>query len=81
MPVLKRTQMYLPEDILGELKRKADKERTTVASIVRGAVAEFIKKEKKKNWMDNPLWAMIGSSSSRDKDLSVNHDKYLYRKK
>ncbi len=81
MATLKRTQMYFPEEVIIELKKKASEERTTVANIVRTAVSELFKKEKAKNWMQDPLWNMIGSSSSKDGDLSVNHDKYLYGKK
>ena len=81
MPTLKRTQMYFPEEILRELKRKASEEKTTIAEIVRSAVSELLKKEKTKNWMEDTLWKMLGTSGSKDKDLSVNHDKYLYGKK
>jgi hypothetical protein len=80
MPTLKRTQMYFPEDLLNELRKKADKEKTTVSHIVRSSVFELIKKDKLQNWEDDPLWSMIGSSQSRHKDLSVNHDTYLYGK-
>jgi len=81
MPTLKRTQMYFPEDLLREIKRRADDGKTTAADIVRGAVVELLQKNKRKNWTNDPLWDMVGSSSSKDKDLSVNHDKYLYGKK
>ena len=81
MSTLKRTQMYFPEEILRELKRKASEEKTTIAEIVRSAVSELLKKEKTKNWMEDTLWKMLGTSGSKDKDLSVNHDKYLYGKK
>jgi len=80
MPTLKRTQMYFPEDVLRELKRKAREEKTTIAEIVRSSVSEILKKEKAKDWIEDPLWNMVGSSSSKDRDLSVNHDKYLYGK-
>jgi metal-responsive CopG/Arc/MetJ family transcriptional regulator len=80
MATLKRTQMYLPEDLLTELKRKAGREKTTVSHIVRSAVSEVVKKGKVKDWENDPLWRMIGSSTSRDKDLAVNHDAYLYGK-
>jgi hypothetical protein len=80
MPTLKRTQMYFPEDVLRELKRKAREEKTTVAEIVRSSVAEILRKEKTKDWIEDPLWNMVGSSSSKNRDLSVHHDKYLYGK-
>ncbi len=81
MATLRRTQMYFSEDVLMKLKSKADEEQTTVSEIVRNAVADFLKKKKDKDWTDDPLWNMVGSSSSKDGDLSVNHDKYLYGKK
>ena len=81
MPNLKRTQMYFPEDLLAELKKKADQDRTTLSPIVRDAVTDFVRKEKMKNWENDALWSMVGSSKSKDKDLSVNHDKYLYGNK
>lgn len=80
MPTLKRTQMYFPEDLLDELRRKADKEKTTLSHLVRSAVLELIKKDKLQNWENDPLWSMIGSSQSSDENLSINHDTYLYGK-
>ena len=81
MPTLKRTQMYFPEDLLNELKKKADQDETTLSHVVRSAAIDFIKKDKVKNWDNDPLWDMVGSSRSEDKDLSVKHDKYIYGKK
>lgn len=81
MPTLKRTQMYFPEDMLRELKRKATDEHTTVSDIVRNVVSGVLKEKKEKNWTEDPLWNMVGASSSKERDLSVNHDKYLYGKK
>lgn len=80
MSTLKRTQIYFPEDILMELRKKANEENISIAKVIRSAVLELIKKEKKKNWIEDPLWNMVGSSISKDKNLSVNHDKYLYEK-
>ena len=80
MPILKRTQMYFPEDLLDELRRKAVKEKTTLSHLVRNAVLELLKKDKLQDWENDPLWSMIGSSQSKDEDLSINHDKYLYGK-
>lgn len=78
---LKRTQMYLSEDMLEQVRRVADSEHTTIAEIVRNAVDEFLKKKKKKevNWDNDPLWDMVGQAgSSGSSDVSVNHDAYLY---
>ena len=81
MPNLNRTQLYFPEDLWKELKKKADQEKTTLSQVVRLAVTDFLKKDQAKNWENDTLWDMVGSSKSKDKDLSVNHDKYLYGKK
>lgn len=80
MATLRRTQMYLPEDILLELKRKSNKEKTTIAHIIRNAVSDFLKREKEKDWEKDSLWNMVGAGSSQEGDISVNHDKYLYGK-
>lgn len=80
MSTLKRTQMYFPDEMLRELKKRAAEEKTSIADIVRGAVSEFFKKKTVKSWQKDSLWDMVGTSSSKDKDLSVNHDKYLYGK-
>ncbi len=80
MPTLKRTQMYFPEDMLRELRKWAKAEKTTLASIVRMAVSELLRKQKAKDWQEDPLWNLVGASKSRDGDLSVNHDRHLYGK-
>lgn len=78
--MLKRTQMYFPEETLRKLKKKSKEEKTTVSDIVRSAVYAFLDKKEKKDWERDPLWNSIGAGSSKEKDLSVNHDKYLYGK-
>lgn len=80
MHTMKRTQMYFSEDVLRELKKKANDEKTTVTHLVREAVSKLLKKEKTKSWDEDSLWNMVGSGSSKERDLSVNHDKYLYGK-
>jgi hypothetical protein len=72
--------MYLPEDILLQLKRKSSREKTTIAHIIRSAVSDFLKKEKERDWEKDSLWNMVGAGSSHEGDISANHDKYLYGK-
>lgn len=81
MGTLKRTQMYFPEDMLNDLKRAAKNEGATVSEIVREVVSEYIAKRKERDWNKDPLWNMIGSGKSKEGDLSIHHDKYLYGKK
>lgn len=80
MSTLRRTQMYFPDELLTALKKRADEEGQTIASLVRDAVSEFLKKRKAKNWEKDTLWNLVGSSHSKDGDLSVKHDRYLYGK-
>ncbi len=73
MPTLKRTQMYFPDEMLRELKKRAVEEKTSIAGIVRGAVSELFKKKTVKSWQKDSLWDMQHSSSKDQLDLSVNH--------
>jgi Arc/MetJ-type ribon-helix-helix transcriptional regulator len=78
MAILKRTQMYIPEDLFSELRQRAEEEHSSISDIVRNAVREFLSKEKEKNWVDDPLWNMLGAGTSNIGDLSGRHDDYLY---
>lgn len=75
----KRTQMYLPEYMFEELKFLAKREHKSIAAIIREAVSNLIEKKEKHNlWKNDPLLKIVGKAKSKEKDLSVNHDKYLY---
>ena len=74
----KRTQLYFPDQLFEELKREAKKRRTSLAELVRSALKEFLAKNKVQEWDKDPLWEMIGKGESKDGDLSVHHDRYLY---
>jgi hypothetical protein len=78
--VLKRTQMYFPEDMLQQIRQLADSENTTIADIVRNAVGEFLKKKKREiDWDNDPLWDIVNQAEGSGRhDVSVNHDAYLY---
>ncbi|MEW6103932.1 MAG: CopG family transcriptional regulator [bacterium] len=78
--MLKRTQIYFPEDMLFALKKRAYEEKTNVSNVIRKAISYFLLKEKKRDWVKDSLWNMVGAGSSKDKDLSISHDKYLYGK-
>lgn len=77
----KRVQMYFPEDLFQRLTETAKQEKLPVAAVVRKAVLSFLqKREEKKDWENDPIWDIIGAGESKDGDLSVNHDVYLYGK-
>ena len=80
MSVYKRTQIYLAEDMLRELKLRADEENCTVSDVIRKAIQAFLQREREKNWDRDPLWDMVGSVAAEDGNLSTHHDRFLYGK-
>ncbi|HEX9712206.1 MAG TPA: CopG family transcriptional regulator [Actinomycetota bacterium] len=61
---MKKTTMYLPEELLAELRLRARQERRPVAEIVREASAEYLAKRTRKQ----PRW--IGVAEGPDDGLS-----------
>ena len=60
---MKKTTMYLPEELLAELRLRARQEKRPVAEIVREASAEYLAKRPRK------LPASIGSAEGPDDGL------------
>jgi hypothetical protein len=77
----KRTQLYFPEDLFEEIKAEAKKQKTSIADIVRVAMRDFINRRKITDWDKDPVWGLIGKGKSKEGNLSVKHDYYLYRGK
>jgi len=75
----KRTQLYFPEDLFQEIKEEAEKQKTSIAEIVRLAVKDFIERKKIIDWDKDPIWDLIGKVESKERDLSIKHDSYLYK--
>ncbi len=75
----KRTQVYFPEELYNRLKKRAEKEGKSVAAIIREASEEYLKKEEKEiDWENDPIFKLAGIFESKESDLSINHDHYLY---
>ncbi len=75
----KRTQVYFPEELYKRLKKRAKKEGKSVAALIREASEEYLKEEEKEiDWENDPFFKAAGIFSSKDGDLSINHDHYLY---
>lgn len=77
---LRRTQIYLEEDVLVSLRRRAEKEGTTLAALVREALSLYMFDSKKANWDGDPIQRIAGLGRSKRGDLAKNHDRYLYRR-
>jgi len=54
MSIYKRTQIYLAEDMLRELRLRADEEKVTDSDNVRNAIQAFLQSERQKNWDRDP---------------------------
>lgn len=74
-----RTQIQLTEEQSKYLKKLSAELDVSVAEIIRRAVNRYIedgkgpsREEIKKNAIE-----AVGKFSSKEKDLSINHDKYL----
>lgn len=84
MPVSeKRTQVYFPLELHRRIEAKAKNESKSLAEIVREAVIQYLEKERDKevDWENDPFVKSAGFFASNVRDLSVNHDYYLYGKK
>lgn len=79
MSNLHRSQIYIEESQIYQLKLEAKKEHLTVSELIRRAIDIFLKmREDNVNWKKDPLYKAIGKIEFIDTDVSVNHDHYLY---
>lgn len=74
---MRRTQLYLPKDQFKKVMKLAKEKHISFAYLVREAVAEFLKKDQKR-WEQDSITKHIGLFESKDTDLSINHDRYIY---
>jgi|SRR3990172_2754839 len=78
-----RTQVYLPRKIYDKLQARAEKQGLTLAVQIREALEDYIEDVEAEAddgilHADDPIFRLIGAASSKEGDLSVNHDHYLY---
>ncbi|MFH1259148.1 MAG: ribbon-helix-helix protein, CopG family [Elusimicrobiota bacterium] len=82
MSNLHRTQIYIDEEQMYQLKLEADKEHLTVSEIIRRAIKDFFKlRTKKIDWNSDSLTKSIGRIKLKSSDTSEDHDQYLYGEK
>lgn len=82
MSVLHRTQIYIDEEQMQQLKLEAEKEHLTVSKLTRTAIEHFLKmKARNIDWDKDPLTKAIGKIKLNVTDASVEHDHYLYGRK
>lgn len=75
----KRTQVYFPLELYRKVEKKARRESKSMASVVREAVEKYVAEEEKEiDWENDPFFKLVGIVKSGVRDLSINHDHYLY---
>ena len=76
---LHRTQIYIEEDQMHQLKLEAERERLAISELIRRAIQQLLEtKTRSVNWNSDPLTKAIGKIKLSVNDASVNHDHYLY---
>ena len=79
MSNLCRTQIYIEEEQMHQLKFEAEKEHLAISELIRRAIRYLLEtKTKNVNWNGDPLTKAIGKIKLAATDASVNHDHYLY---
>ncbi len=79
MMKLRRTQIYLDEKDMRQLKKEGKRQGCSVSSVIRDAVRNYLnKKEGCVAWQDDPVTKLIGKFKAGETDLSENIDKELY---
>lgn len=72
-----RTQVYLTEDIYTRIQLAAKREQKKAAAIVRELLQKGLVK-KKKQTLGEALLELSKIGAKGPRDLSTNHDTYLY---
>jgi N-acetyl-beta-hexosaminidase len=78
-----RFQVYLPRSTYERLQKRASQHELTLATQVRAALDDYLERVESHDddgilHADDPIFQMIGMFSSKEGDLSINHDHYLY---
>ncbi len=78
-----RFQVYLPRSTYERLQKQAVRHDLTLATQVRAALDDYLERIESQSddgilHADDPIFQMIGMFASKEGDLSVNHDHYLY---
>lgn len=82
MSNLHRTQIYIEEEQIHQLKLEAERESVAISELIRRAIQYLLeKKARSVNWDSDPLTKAVGRIKLAVRDASVAHDHYLYGRK
>ncbi len=72
---MRRTQIYLPEDLTAALDRLAQRRRTTRADLIRLAARRFVAEELP--LQEDAIWRIVGVGDAGPENTAVEHDRVL----
>lgn len=76
---LHRTQIYIEENQMHQLKIEAEREHLSISELIRRAIQYLLEtKSRTVNWENDPLTKTIGKIKLAVNNASVDHDHYLY---
>ena len=75
--VMRRTRIYLDEDVDRELRAVAASEGRSAADLIREAVRRYLA-ERGEGGVTDPILAMIGTVDGLPSDAATEHDRDLY---
>jgi len=78
---MKRTQIYLPEDLYNELRLETQSTKLSVSELIRQAVSEKLTKKMDARGGVKTLARIAAIGATGPKDLAQNLEHYLYGKK
>ena len=82
MSNLHRTQIYIDEEQIHQLRLEAEKEDIAISELIRRAIRRLLEtKARSVNWDSDPLTKAVGKIRLTVNDASVDHDHYLYGKR
>ena len=82
MSNLHRTQIYIDEEQIHQLRLEAKKEDIAISELIRRAIRHLLEtKARSVNWDRDPLTKAVGKIRLTVNDASVDHDHYLYGKR
>ncbi|HZT97249.1 MAG TPA: CopG family transcriptional regulator [Chloroflexota bacterium] len=74
---MKRTQIYLDEDLDYELRQVASEEGRSAAAVIREATRAYLA-EHARELADDPILTMVGIGDGLPHDSAEHHDRDLY---
>lgn len=77
----KQIILSIPEDIFNKATHSLKIKGNELKDYLMDIIERTVTVEKGSNYSRDPIWNIVGLGKSKVKDLSVRHDKYLYRGK